>query len=428
MEQAHNKVLQLEYQLFNLACIISATAVLAIALLDIFVTGHIVSVFLDLTGFVIFSVFYYLSRNESIYPKLVIPFVIILYMLINLSWFFQGGGFNFSDTVIFFLIFIVSLMIIPRKYRIHLIIFTSINILTLIIIENVNTDFRYHYTDRAMEVFVSDIFVILLFVIGGYLILNFKRRYEALSKQLIETYENVRESNIDLENTIHKRTKELKKANKELDRLFYRSSHDFRRPLTTLMGINEVARLMDLREDTMQLFKMMNTTVDSMDNMLKKFYNLYEISHYLEEKRLISLSAIVEKFEDELLKDGHIIKTVVNLKKYDDMDPKNSLIDIILYNMIENALLFSTGKHAEISLKITEDKNFLNIQLEDKGIGIDEMYYDRIFEMYFRSNERPHGNGLGLYVVKTALDRLHGNITVNSEKKSYTQFNLSIPH
>jgi len=428
MEQAQNKVLQLEYQLFNTACIISAAAALAIALLDVFVTGHVVSFFLDLTGFVIFSIFYYLSKNESLYPRLVIPFVIILYTLINLSWFFQGGGFNFSDTVIFFLIFIVSLLIIPSKYRIYLITFTSINILTLIIIENVNTDFRYHYADRSMEVFVSGIFVIILFAIGGYLILNFKRKYESLSMQLIETYEKVKESNIDLENTIYKRTNELKKVNKELDRLFYRSSHDFRRPLTTLMGINEVARLMDLREDAMQLFKMMNTTVDSMDNMLKKFYNLYEISHYLEEKRLVSLSAVVEKYEDQLLKDGHIIKTVINLKKYDDMDPKNSLIDIIFLNMIENAILFSSDKNAEVSLKITENKNFLNIQVEDKGIGIDEIYYDRIFEMYFRSNERPYGNGLGLYVVKTALDRLHGSITVKSEKKRYTQFNISIPH
>ena len=277
MEQAHIKVLQLEYQLFNLACIISAAAALAIALLDVFVTGLIISVFLDLTGFIIFSVFYYLSRNETLYPKLVIPFIIILYLLINLSWFFQGGGFNFSDTVIFFLIFIVSLLIITKKYRIHLIIFTSVNILTLIIIENINNNFRYQFADKSMEIFVSDIFVILLFAIGGYLILNFKRRYESLSDKLIVTYEKVKESNIDLENTIHKRTKELKKVNKELDRLFYRSSHDFRRPLTTLMGINEVARLMDLKEDTMQLFKMMNTTVGSMDNMLKKFYNLYEI-------------------------------------------------------------------------------------------------------------------------------------------------------
>ena len=278
-----------------------------------------------------------------------------------------------------------------------------------------------------MEIFVSDIFVVLLFSIGGYLILNFKRKYESLSAQLIEAYDKIKESNVDLENTILRRTTELKKANKELDRLFYRSSHDFRRPLTTLMGINEVARLMDLKEDTIQLFKMMNQTVGSMDNMLKKFYNLYEISHYLEEKHLISLSAIVEKYEDELLREGHLIKTVINLKKYDDMDPKNSLIDIIFSNIIENAIRFTTGKHADISIKITENSNFLNIQIEDRGIGIDEIYYGKIFEMYFRSNERPHGKGLGLYVVKTALEKLHGNVMVKSEKGSYTLFDINIP-
>jgi signal transduction histidine kinase len=427
MEVHQNRVQQLEYQLFNLACIISAAAALTIALLDIFVTGHTVSILLDLTGFVIFCIFYYLAKNEKQYPKLVLPFVLILYILINLSWFFQGGGFNFSDTVIFFLIFIISLLIIPKKYRTHLIVITAVNVFILIIIENINTDFRYQYLDPSIEVFMSDIFVVLLFAIGGYLILNFKRKYELLSTQLFEAYDKIKESNIDLENTVHKRTTELKKANKELDRLFYRSSHDFRRPLTTLMGINEIARLMDLKEDTMQLFKMMDQTVGSMDNMLKKFYNLYEISHYLEEKRLVSLSAIVEKYEDELLKEGHIIKTVINLKKYDDMDPKNSLIDIIFSNIIENAIRFATGEHADISIKITENSNFLKIQMEDRGIGIDEIYYGRIFEMYFRSNERPHGNGLGLYVVKTALDKLHGNIIVKSEKGSYTQFDINIP-
>jgi signal transduction histidine kinase len=427
MNKQENKVTQLEYQLFNLACIISASAALAIALLDLFVTSHYFSLFLDLSGFVIFSIFYYLSKNEKIFNKLVIPFIVILYSLINLSWFFQGGGFNFSDAIIFFLIFITSLLIISRKYRRHLIIFTAINVLTLIIVENVNNDFRHQYEDQSLAIFISDIFVIMLFTIGGYLILNFKRKYELLNTQLIKAYEHIKKSNKDLEILIQKRTTELKKANRELDRLFYRSSHDFRRPLTTLMGINEVARLMKLNDKTMELFILMNKTVETMDNMLKKFYNLYEISHYMEEETPVSISAIVEKYESELLEKGHIIKTVVNLKKYDDVDPRNSLIDIILSNMIENARVFTEQKHAEISLKITDNGKLLNIQLEDKGIGIEKTFYDRIFNMYFRSSELSQGNGLGLYVVKTALDKLHGDISVKSEKWRYTLFEINIP-
>jgi signal transduction histidine kinase len=427
MNEQDNKVIQLEYQLFTLACIISASAALTIALLDLFITGHRISLFLDLFGFVVFSTFYYLSKNEKIYPKLVIPFVGILYVLINLSWLFQGGGFNFSDAIIFFLIFITSLLIIPGKYRSYLIIFTAINVFTLIIIENVNNDFRYQYNDLSMEIFISDIFVILLFSIGGYLILNFKIKYESLSIQLLKAYDQIKESNKDLEHMIQERTIELKKVNKELDRLFYRSSHDFRRPLTTLMGINEVARLMKLEDKTMELFVLMNRTVDSMDKMLKKFYNLYEISHYIEEETPVSLSGMVERYEAQLHEKGHIIKTVVNLKKYNDMDPKNSLIDIILTNMIENAVAFTEQKNAEISLKITDNGKELNIQLEDKGIGIEDVFYDRIFDMYFRLSELSQGNGLGLYVVKTALGKLHGDISVKSEKNRYTLFEINIP-
>jgi signal transduction histidine kinase len=427
MNRHENKVFQLEYQLFSLACIISASAALAIALLDLFITGHRLSLLLDLFGFVLFSGFYYLSKDEKVYIKLVIPFIVVLYLLINLSWFFQGGGFNFSDAIIFFLIFITSLLVIPGKLRWYLIGFTSINVFVLIIIENVNNDFRYQYRDQSLEIFISDIFVVLLFSFGGYLLLNFKIKYEALSNQLMDAYDQIKESNKDLEIMVQKRTTELKKVNKELDRLFYRSSHDFRRPLTTLMGINEVARLMKLEDKTMELFLLMNKTVESMDNMLKKFYNLYEINHYMEEETPSSLSAIVERYETELQEKGHIIKTVVNLKKYDDMDPRNSLIDIILSNMIENAVIFTEQKNADISLKITDKGNELNILLEDKGIGIDEMFYDRIFNMYFRSSELSQGNGLGLYVVKTALGKLHGDITVISEKGQYTLFEIIIP-
>ena len=289
MKEQDNKVKQLEYQLFIMACIISASAALAIALLDLFITGHKISFALDMIGFLAFGTFYYLSKNENIYFKLVLPFIITLYLLINLSWFFQGGGFNMSDTIIFFLIFIVSLLIVPKKYRFILIGITSINVLVLVILENMDASFRYVYSDRTEEIFVSDIFVILLFAIGGYVIFNFKRKYEILSDQLINANEHIIKSHTDLEVTIHERTVELKRLNKELDRLFYRSSHDFRRPLTTLMGINEVARLIKLENNSMELMNLMDKTVNDMDRMLKKFYNLYEINHFPEEYKEISL-------------------------------------------------------------------------------------------------------------------------------------------
>ena len=427
MKEQDNKVKQLEYQLFIMACIISASAALAIALLDLFITGHKISFALDMIGFLAFGTFYYLSKNENIYFKLVLPFIITLYLLINLSWFFQGGGFNMSDTIIFFLIFIVSLLIVPKKYRFILIGITSINVLVLIIIENMDASFRYVYSDRTEEIFVSDIFVILLFAIGGYVIFNFKRKYEILSDQLINANEHIIKSHKDLEVTIHERTVELKRLNKELDRLFYRSSHDFRRPLTTLMGINEVARLIKLENNSMELMNLMDKTVNDMDRMLKKFYNLYEINHFPEDNKEISLYSVVEEYARDLIQQGHSIKWSIELEKYEELNIRNALIKIILKNILENSVQYSKNGKADIKMNFYEDDGYLAFQISDNGIGIDDSFHTQIFEMYFRATEISQGNGLGLYVVKTAVEKLHGIIRVVSERGKQTIFKIRFP-
>jgi signal transduction histidine kinase len=281
--------------------------------------------------------------------------------------------------------------------------------------------------DRSQEIFVSDIFILLLFSIGGYVIYNFKRKYEILSEQLINANKHIIKSHRDLEVTIDDRTLELKRLNKELDRLFYRSSHDFRRPLTTLMGINEVARLIKLESSSMELMQLMDKTVNDMDRMLKKFYNLYEINHFPEDNKAVSLYAIVEKYARDLIDKGHGIKWSIELESYEEINIKNALIKIILKNLLENAVQYSKNGKADIKVNFFEDNSYLVFKVSDNGIGIDDSFHTQIFEMYFRATEVSQGNGLGLYVVKTAVEKLHGNIRVISERGKQTIFIIRFP-
>ena len=308
-----------------------------------------------------------------------------------------------------------------------MIVFTAFNVLALIIAENINVDFRYQYVTRSEEIFITDIFVLLLFSIGGYVIYNFKMKYETLSDQLINANKLIVKSHNDLEVTVHERTVELKKLNKELDRLFYRSSHDFRRPLTTLMGINEVARLVKLERKSMELMQLMDKTVKDMDRMLKKFYNLYEINHFPEDNKAISLYSIVELYARDLINKGHSIKWSIELEKYEEVNIKNVLIKIILKNLLENAVQYSRNGKADIKVNFFEDDSYLVFQVSDNGIGIDDSFHTQIFEMYFRATEISQGNGLGLYVVKTAVSKLHGNIRVVSERGKQTIFKIRFP-
>ena len=56
--------------------------------------------------------------------------------------------------------------------------------------------------------------------------------------------------------------------------------------------------------------------------------------------------------------------------------------------------------------------DYVTIEIQDNGQGIAKELQDQIFDMYYRANERSKGNGLGLYIVKKAVEKLDGAISV----------------
>ena len=64
----------------------------------------------------------------------------------------------------------------------------------------------------------------------------------------------------------------------------------------------------------------------------------------------------------------------------------------------------------------------------DNGIGIDEANLNRIFEMFYRATEQSDGSGIGLYIVKNAVDKLGGQISVSSRPGQGTRFNIVLPN
>ena len=80
----------------------------------------------------------------------------------------------------------------------------------------------------------------------------------------------------------------------------------------------------------------------------------------------------------------------------------------------------------EVTVKITEEK--ATIKIEDNGVGILDQHLNNIFKMFFRSNNSVNGLGIGLYIVKEALTRIGGEISVHSTQGVGTAFYLEIPN
>ena len=106
------------------------------------------------------------------------------------------------------------------------------------------------------------------------------------------------------------------------------------------------------------------------------------------------------------------------------------LLKIALQNILENAIQY-TRPGGEIAFTVTFTAGNIQIALKDTGIGIPKEQQARIFQKFFRADnailEHAHGTGLGLYIVKAAVEILGGTIKFQSEYSQGTVFTLLLP-
>ena len=256
-----------------------------------------------------------------------------------------------------------------------------------------------------------------------------KEEIQAQAEELTESNQTISGINERLEERIEARTSELKKAYNELDTFFYRSSHDFRRPLTTFMGLAEVAKITIKDNAALELFNKVNETAHNLDKMLMK---LQSISDLGVQELLYEKVSMEEIFKGEL---GLLSQELLqrNIRTEIEVDPCLSfcsypaLVKIIVENLIENAVSFCGVNDPLIRLKAFKDNDEVLITVEDNGQGIEKDYVEKVFDMYFRGSERSKGNGLGLYIVKKTADKLKARVVLQSDAGRGTKISIFFP-
>jgi len=249
---------------------------------------------------------------------------------------------------------------------------------------------------------------------------------EAQSKTLIHQNEIIRNSNMLLESKVAERTSQLHETIKELDTFLYHASHDIRRPIATLLGLENVARA---EHSDNQLFKHVATTARDMDSMLSKLQMAYLVNRPIEDIASVDLGKMVlatsSKFED-LLKQSKMNFDFAG--KDVKLTTSPSLLQVAFQNVIENAIHFRRSEEDSwIKVSVRENKDRVDVLFQDNGIGIDGIHQPRIFDLYYRGTDRSKGNGLGLYLTKKSLQKINGDITVTSSLGKGSTFTVSIP-
>ena len=223
---------------------------------------------------------------------------------------------------------------------------------------------------------------------------------------------------------------ELERVNDELNRFVYSTSHDLRSPLANILGILNLAKLHKEQEDAESYFKMIESSVKKMDDFIHK------IIEYYKGIRLDNINEAVdfEKVFQESIELCNMInpQIVFNVTVNQPLPFHTDAfrLTLILNNLVSNAVKYqrSTEPQPTVNLMAQVSEAKVVITIEDNGVGIIEEHLNKIFELFFRSTDFKNGLGIGLYIVKEALTRIGGDISVQSTYGKGSKFTLIIPN
>lgn len=224
---------------------------------------------------------------------------------------------------------------------------------------------------------------------------------------------------------------ELKIRNTELDNFVYKVSHDLRAPLSSILGLVNLARLPGNTDNPLDYIDIIGDKVQALDHFISDV-----LSHSKNLKMEVSiskvdLSQIIEQTFTDLsyLEGAKQMKRNIKIEGIDFFSD-HWRISEIFRNLISNAIKYRQLyiNAPEINIKIHVDHLRADVSFSDNGIGIDEVNLSRIFEMFYRATEQSDGSGIGLYIVKNAIDKLGGQINVVSKVGHGTRFNILLPN
>lgn len=254
--------------------------------------------------------------------------------------------------------------------------------------------------------------------------------------------------NIVIERTaqLEEKNAELEKINRELQSFAYISSHDLQEPLRKIQTFS--TRIMEkeaskLSEEGKDSFQRMQNAARRMQTLIEDLL-AYSRTNSSERKFVYTdlnkiLNEVKEDLKEELISKKAVLET--------DVICTLSIIPFqfrqMMHNLISNSLKFSdekrsphilvkceiaTGDKFKIGL-LSKDKEYCHISVSDNGIGFEQQYSEKIFEVFQRLHGRSEykGTGIGLAIVKKIVDNHHGIIRARGEVGNGATFDVYIP-
>lgn len=251
---------------------------------------------------------------------------------------------------------------------------------------------------------------------------------------LRQAEEDLRAINASLEARVAERTAELYALNQSLESFVYSVSHDLKAPLRGVEGYSQFL-LEDygavLDEDGRLFIANIRNGVTRMGELIDDLLAYSRMERRKLDSSPLDLTAMInqllaERADDIAARGVEISADLAAVSAQGDA----SGLSIVMRNLLENALKFSAqSKPPRIQISVRQENHDVIVQISDNGIGFDMLYHDRIFEIFQRLQrvEDYPGTGVGLALVKKAMQRMDGKVWAESAPGQGARFYLQMP-
>lgn len=223
----------------------------------------------------------------------------------------------------------------------------------------------------------------------------------------------------------------IEKKNTELDSFFYRVSHDLKGPIASLLGLSELVDK-DIKDpEARKFFKMYDHQIRRLNMIVMELINITELNYRDIKLTPINFYEIVDNCISAYAYMPNYSKISFTIDIESNLYFKSEwyIINTILQNLIENSIKYVDEEKdkPEVRVKVFKKKENIIIKISDNGDGISAEHHNKIFDMFYRASEKGSGTGLGLFIMKRAIERLKGEVSVQSEIKIGSTFEVKIP-
>lgn len=266
-----------------------------------------------------------------------------------------------------------------------------------------------------------------------------REQLQDASKLVMEQQEKLIDTNVRLEALVEEKNQnlihineELVKHNNELRQFSYTVSHNLRGPVARLLGLTYLIKGSKEEAERNQILNFIEQSTIDLDSVLKDLSHIIDIRnelYHVREKIILNDEwDKVKNILEENIKSEFIIHA--NFTEAPFVFGIRAMLHSILYNLLSNAIKYRAPDRSlivEISSRINA-QNEIILEINDNGLGIDlTSQQQNVFKLYKRFHTHVAGKGIGLFLVKTQVEALNGNIEVESQLNVGSTFKISLP-